>query len=124
MTRAEAAEVRPAAAAAVLSDSARRTDSGLVRWCRAGDRFELAAERDLTEIELAMFVREARECLDKPVGEVIRRFFIANESHRAIGEALAPPPGTVASRISRGLVMGSRALEERAQPVGRGHIDA
>jgi DNA-directed RNA polymerase specialized sigma24 family protein len=36
--------------------------------------FELAAERNLTEIELAMVVREALDCLDEPFREVIRRF--------------------------------------------------
>jgi len=86
--------------------------------------FELAAERDLTEIELAMVVREALDCLDEPFREVIRRFFIADERYRAIGEALGLPPGTVASRISRGLVMGRRALEEEAQPAAGGDIDA
>ena len=85
--------------------------------------FELAAERDLTEIELAMVVREALDCLDEPFREVIRRFFIADESYRAIGEALELPPGTVASRISRGLVMLREALEEEAQPAAGGDID-
>jgi DNA-directed RNA polymerase specialized sigma24 family protein len=64
----------------------------------------------LTEIELAMAVREALDCLD--------------ESSRAIGEALGLPPGTVASRISRGLVMLRRALEEEAQPAAGGDIVA
>ena len=86
--------------------------------------FELAREHDLTEIERAMVVRETLDCLDEPFREVIRRFFIADESYRAIGEALGLPPGTVASRISRGLVMLRRALEEQAQPATRGDIDA
>ena len=85
--------------------------------------FEPPAERDLAEIDLAMVVREARG-LDEPFGEVMRRFFIADESHRAIGEALGLAPGIVASRMSRGLVMRSRTVEERAQPVGGGDIDA
>ena len=71
-----------------------------------------------------MVVREALDCPDEPFREVIRRFFIADERDRAIGEALGLPPGTVASRISRGLVMPRRSLEEEAQPAGGGDIDA
>ena len=71
-----------------------------------------------------MVVREALDCLDEPFSDVIRRFFIADGSYRAIGEALGLPPGTVASRISRGLVMLRRALEEETQPAAGGDIDA
>ena len=40
--------------------------------------------------------RSARRC---------RRFFLEDQSYRTIGEALGVPPGTVASRISRGLAL-------------------
>jgi hypothetical protein len=56
--------------------------------------------------------------------EVIRRFFIADESRGAIGEKLGLRPGSAASRISRGLVMLPGALEGEAQPAAAGDIDA
>jgi DNA-directed RNA polymerase specialized sigma24 family protein len=58
--------------------------------------FGLAGEPDLTEIELAMVVPEAPGL----------------------------PPGTVSSRISRGLVIRRRALEDQARPAAGGDIDA
>jgi RNA polymerase sigma factor (sigma-70 family) len=58
---------------------------------------------ELARIELAMEVRRALDGLPAPFGEVLRRFFIEDQSYRAIGAALDLPPGTVASRISRGL---------------------
>jgi RNA polymerase sigma-70 factor (ECF subfamily) len=59
----------------------------------------------LERIELAMTVARALDELPAPFGEALRRFFLEDESYRTIGEALGVPPGTVASRISRGLAL-------------------
>lgn len=63
------------------------------------------AEPDLERIELAVTVHCAVDDLPAPFGEVLRRFFIEDQSYRTIGAALGVAPGTVASRISRGLSM-------------------
>lgn len=60
---------------------------------------------DFEQIERAMTVQRALDELPAPYDEVLRRFFIHDESYRTIGEALGIPAGTVASRISRGLSM-------------------
>ena len=59
----------------------------------------------LERIELAMTVARALDELPAPFGEALRRFFLEDQSYRMIGEALGIPPGTVASRISRGLTL-------------------
>jgi RNA polymerase sigma-70 factor (ECF subfamily) len=63
------------------------------------------AEPDLEHIELALSVHRALDDLPAPFGEVLSRFFIDDQSYRTIGAALGVAPGTVASRISRGLSM-------------------
>jgi RNA polymerase sigma factor (sigma-70 family) len=60
-------------------------------------------DQGLEQIELAMTVHRALEELPPQYGEALRRFFIYDQSYRTIGAALGIPPGTVASRISRGL---------------------
>lgn len=77
---------------------------------RAGQR-EAAAEKDapqadvdtaaLTQLDLAMTVRDAMERIGESCKEILDRFFCQDESYRSIGEALDLPPGTIASRISR-----------------------
>jgi RNA polymerase sigma factor (sigma-70 family) len=66
----------------------------------------------LERIETAMAVRRALEELPDPFAEVLKRFFLEDQSYRAIGEALGMPAGTIASRISRGLTMLRELLEE------------
>jgi RNA polymerase sigma-70 factor (ECF subfamily) len=68
----------------------------------------------LERIETALAVRRALEELPDPFAEVLRRFFLEDQSYRAIGEALGMPAGTIASRISRGLTMLRELLEEDA----------
>ena len=68
----------------------------------------------LERIETAMTVGRALDQLPDPFGEVLRRFFLEDQSYRAIGEALRMPAGTIASRISRGLTMLRELLEEDA----------
>lgn len=58
---------------------------------------------DLEQIEQAMAVHRALDALPAPTSDVLRRFFLYDQSYRTIGDALGIPPGTVASRISRGL---------------------
>jgi RNA polymerase sigma factor (sigma-70 family) len=60
-------------------------------------------EPDLEHIELAATVHCALDDLPAPFGEVLSRFFIEDQSYRTIGAALGVAPGTIASRISRGL---------------------
>jgi RNA polymerase sigma factor (sigma-70 family) len=99
----------------------------LTRHCcvdrlREGSRVELIeeleagdAEDTLDRIEEAWGVREALAQLSQPCQEVLDRFFTREESYRTIGEALAIPSGTIASRISRCLAQ----LRERYEPEGR-----
>jgi RNA polymerase sigma factor (sigma-70 family) len=71
------------------------------------------AEEDarLERIEQALSVARALDSLPAPFAEVVRRFFLEDQSYRAIAEALGLPPGTIASRISRGLSMLRELLE-------------
>lgn len=55
----------------------------------------------LAQIEQALDVRRALEELGEPCGDVLRRFFLEDQSYATIAEALNAPIGTVASRISR-----------------------
>lgn len=63
------------------------------------------AEPDLEHIELALTVQRALDDLPARFGEVLWRFFVEDQSYHTIGAALGVAPGTVASRISRGLSM-------------------
>src|SRR4051794_27776469 len=99
----------------------------LTRHCcvdrlREGSRLELIEELEagdaddaLDRLEEAWGVREALAQLSQPCQEVLDRFFTRDESYRTIGEALAIPSGTIASRISRCLAQ----LRERYGSEGR-----
>jgi RNA polymerase sigma-70 factor, ECF subfamily len=71
-----------------------------------------AVEDAIADIESAVYVREMLDRLPEPFLEVLDRFFSRGESYRKIAAALDLPPGTIASRISRGLEMLRTALEE------------
>jgi len=58
-------------------------------------------DETLTELDEAFAVRGAMAELPDECQEVLDRFFCRDESYRTIGEALAIPSGTIASRISR-----------------------
>lgn len=82
--------------------------------CLRSDQRELPALADteiaqddaaLEQIELAMAVARALDELPAQFGEVLTRFFLEDQSYQVIAEAVGVPAGTVASRISRGLVM-------------------
>ena len=74
----------------------------------------------LERIEMAMAVRRALEELPDQFAEVLRRFFLEDQSYRTIGEALGMPAGTIASRISRGLTMLRKLLDEEHRTGGGG----
>ena len=55
----------------------------------------------MSRLDEAMAVREGLSHLGPECQEILDRFFARDESYRTIGDALAIPPGTIASRISR-----------------------
>ena len=72
----------------------------------------------LADLDDAMAVREALDSVGDPCRELLDRFFCRDESYRTIGDALALPSGTIASRISRCLGKLKVALEGREPPGG------
>jgi RNA polymerase sigma factor (sigma-70 family) len=52
-------------------------------------------------LDEAMAVRAALDKIGDPCREILDRFFCRDESYRTIGDILAIPAGTIASRISR-----------------------
>jgi len=73
-----------------------------------------AVDERLEQIEQAVVVRGALARLSADCQEILDRFFARDESYRAIGEALAIPAGTIASRISRCLGRLRGELEGRS----------
>ena len=74
---------------------------------------ESGADETLSELDLALDVRQALEALGDPCSDLLDRFFCQDESYRTIGERLELPSGTIASRISRCLVKMRVQLEGR-----------
>ena len=74
----------------------------------------VGVDEALTRIDDALAVREALEALGDPCSDLLDRFFCRDESYRTIGEQLALPPGTIASRISRCLVKLREQFEGRS----------
>jgi RNA polymerase sigma factor (sigma-70 family) len=62
---------------------------------------EREADDVLATLDDAMTVRAALDKVGDPCREILDRFFCRDESYRSIGELLAIPAGTIASRISR-----------------------
>ena len=82
----------------------------------ADEELELAgSDETLTMLEDALTVREALAAAPEHCREILDRFFARDESYRTIGEALALPSGTIASRISRCLARLRELLEGRSQ---------
>jgi RNA polymerase sigma-70 factor (ECF subfamily) len=77
------------------------------------ENIETGADETLSELDLALDVREALEALGDPCSDLLDRFFCQDESYRTIGERLELPSGTIASRISRCLVKMRVQLEGR-----------
>ena len=80
------------------------------------EELELAgSEETLTMLEDALTVQESLAATPEHCREILDRFFARDESYRTIGEALALPSGTIASRISRCLARLRELLEGRSQ---------
>jgi RNA polymerase sigma factor (sigma-70 family) len=77
-------------------------------------RAQGAVDERIEQIEQAVVVRDALRSLSADCQEILDRFFARDESYRAIGEALAIPAGTIASRISRCLTRLRGELEGRS----------
>jgi len=69
-------------------------------------------DETLSRLDEALAVHDAMAELPDNCREILDRFFARDESYRTIGAALALPPGTVASRISRCLDRLKALLEE------------
>jgi RNA polymerase sigma-70 factor (ECF subfamily) len=83
------------------------------------EELELAgSDETLTMLEDALTVQEALAAAPEHCREILDRFFARDESYRTIGEALALPSGTIASRISRCLGRLRELLEGRSQADG------
>jgi RNA polymerase sigma factor (sigma-70 family) len=82
-----------------------------------GEELDETADDELDRLDEAFAVRQALGALDEDCREILDRFFCRDESYRTIGEALALPPGTIASRISRCLAKLRVELEGRSQPL-------
>ena len=76
---------------------------------------EGAVDERIEQIEQAVMVHAALERLSEDCREILDRFFARDESYRVIGEALALPAGTIASRISRCLGRMREQLEGRSE---------
>ena len=93
------------------------------------DRLRLIARDTPTEAELdeqevddilatldeAMTVRAALDKVGDPCREILDRFFCRDESYHTIGDLLAIPAGTIASRISRCLDKVRAELDGRSR---------
>jgi RNA polymerase sigma factor (sigma-70 family) len=71
-------------------------------------------DETLAALDDALTVRAGLDAVGDPCREILDRFFCRDESYKVIGEALALPSGTIASRISRCLGKLRAALEGRS----------
>jgi RNA polymerase sigma factor (sigma-70 family) len=69
----------------------------------------------LAQLDEAMSVRAALDKVGDPCREILDRFFCRDESYRTIGDLLAIPAGTIASRISRCLEKVRSELDGRSR---------
>jgi RNA polymerase sigma factor (sigma-70 family) len=72
---------------------------------------EREADDVIERLDEAMELRDCLAQLGPDCQEILDRFFARDESYRTIGDALAIPPGTIASRISRCLAQLRAELE-------------
>src|SRR5204863_8569082 len=76
----------------------------------------------ITRLDEAMWVHAGMADLPENCREILDRFFARDESYRQIGDALALPAGTIASRISRCLAKLREQFEGR-NPVAAASSD-
>ena len=74
------------------------------------------ADETFARLDEALSVRDALAVLPEHCRDILDRFFARDESYETIGGALALPPGTIASRISRCLRKLREELEGRELP--------
>ena len=72
-----------------------------------------AVDETLEQLDDALSVQEALGRLGDPCAELLDRFFARDQSYKTIGDQLALPAGTIASRLSRCLMKLRGALEGR-----------
>jgi RNA polymerase sigma-70 factor (ECF subfamily) len=70
----------------------------------------------VADCEEALWLEQMLDGLPPPSREIMDRFFVRDQSYARISADLGVPPGTVASRISRGLAK----LRAEAHPVAGG----
>ena len=68
---------------------------------------------DLGEVDEAFEVREALATLSDNCQDILDRFFARDQSYKTIGDELAIPSGTIASRIARCLGRLKDAMEPK-----------
>ena len=82
-----------------------------------GEELEAAADDELERLDEALAIRQSLAMLSGDCQEILDRFFARDESYRTIGDALAIPSGTIASRISRCLSRLRDEVEGRSEAV-------
>jgi RNA polymerase sigma factor (sigma-70 family) len=78
-------------------------------------------DETLVQIDEALTVQDALTRLGDPCADLLDRFFCRDQSYKLIGDELALPAGTIASRLSRCLTKLRAELEGRndgAEPSG------
>ncbi len=90
--------------------------AAISRETPSGELDSPAGDAALAEIDEALDVHEALVSLGPPCADILDRFFARDQTYRTIGDALALPAGTVASRISRCLAKLRERLEGRNEP--------
>lgn len=93
-----------------IAQLARRTAIDKLRATRTESDIEAMPETGSSDpafdlIEQAATVQRALAELPDTYGEVVERFFIRDQSYQTIAAEMGLSPGTIASRISRGLAM-------------------
>ena len=92
-----------------------RLRSGSREGPAEADDLELGGiDESLARLDEALTVRAGLDAVGEPCREILDRFFCRDQSYKAIGDALALPAGTIASRISRCLGKLKSELEGRS----------
>jgi RNA polymerase sigma-70 factor, ECF subfamily len=74
-----------------------------------------ASDPEFELVEQAATVQRALAQLPEPYRDVVERFFLRDQSYRTIADELGLAPGTIASRISRGLSMLRELFEQSGE---------